>query len=179
MRRDPERSREGSSKLRRPRPGDHRRSEHRLRLEGVRRNTPSGARPRSRRPHCANPGQGRPMPPPPYGRGMEQLIALVGFSVVSSVTPGPKQRPVVGVRRPVRVQADASARRRDGARDRGDGPRRRGRLGLITAVPEVAVAMKAGGSLTSSTLPTRSPVRSVERGSIARPSACAKPPPYG
>lgn len=102
---------------------------------------------------------------------VEQLLALVAFSVVSSVTPGPNNvllwasgaefgfrrtlRHVVGTAVGIGAMALAVAA---------------GLGALIMAVPEIAFMMKLGGSLYLLYLAYQiAGARALERGSIARP----------
>ena len=102
---------------------------------------------------------------------MEQFVALVGFSVVSSVTPGPNNvllwasgatfgfrrtlRHVVGTALGIGAMAMAVAAGLDA---------------LLTTVPEIAVAMKIGGSLYLLYLAYQiAGASALERGAIARP----------
>jgi len=106
-----------------------------------------------------------------YGRRVEQLIALVGFSVVSSVTPGPNNvllwgsgaafgfrrtlRHVVGTSLGIGAMALAVAA---------------GLGALLTTVPEITFVMKVGGSLYLLYLAYQiAGASAVRHGSIAKP----------
>jgi threonine/homoserine/homoserine lactone efflux protein len=102
---------------------------------------------------------------------VEQLVALVGFSVVSSVTPGPNNvllwasgatfgfrrtlRHVVGTALGIGAMAIAVAA---------------GLGAVLTTVPEITVAMKVGGSIYLLYLAYQiAGASALERGAIARP----------
>ncbi len=102
---------------------------------------------------------------------MDQLVALIGFSIVSSVTPGPNNvllwasgaefglrrtlRHVVGTAVGIGLMAVGVA----------------GGLGvLLTTVPQLAFAMKVGGSVYLVYLAYQiAGASALRRGSIARP----------
>jgi threonine/homoserine/homoserine lactone efflux protein len=102
---------------------------------------------------------------------MEQLIALIGFSMVSSVTPGPNNvllwgsgaafgfrrslRHVVGTALGIGAMALAVAA---------------GLGALLTTVPEITFVMKVGGSLYLLYLAYQiAGARTIRQGSVARP----------
>lgn len=106
-----------------------------------------------------------------YGRAMEQLITLVGFSFVSSVTPGPnnvllwgsgatfgfrRSLPhVLGTSLGIGAMAVAVAA---------------GLGALLTTVPEITVAMKVGGSIYLLYLAYQiAGASAIQPGSVARP----------
>ncbi|HEY6013187.1 MAG TPA: LysE family transporter [Candidatus Limnocylindrales bacterium] len=102
---------------------------------------------------------------------MEQLLALVGFSVVSSVTPGPNNvllwgsgasfgfrrslRHVVGTALGIGMMALAVAA---------------GLWALLTTVPEITFGMKLGGSLYLLYLAYQiAGASAIQQGAVARP----------
>jgi len=112
-----------------------------------------------------------PAHPPPSLGGMEQLAALVGFSIVSSITPGPNNlllwasgtefgfrrtlRHVLGTALGIGAMALAVAA---------------GLGALVTAVPQLAFAMKVAGSAYLVYLAWQiAGAHALARGSIARP----------
>lgn len=109
--------------------------------------------------------------PAAYGGLVEQLLALVGFSVVSTVTPGPNNvllwgsgaafgfrrtvRHVVGTALGIGAMALAVAA---------------GLGAVLAAVPEITLAMKVGGSVYLLYLAYQiAGASAIQRGAVAKP----------